>query len=447
MSIFTILGAGLSGLSSSYHLGHHNCEIFEKNEFVGGHINTEIIEGFTWDEGPHVSFTKLDYVKQLLANSVNQEFLEYPVNTACYFKGSWIPHPAQSNLFAIPQPIRENCLKDFLLSRNQLKNGEIKNYEEWLIAAFGKTFYEYFPKAYTQKYWTVEPKLLSIDWVGERIFFPNIEDVKNGYFKPLESQTHYITEVRYPKHGGYMSFASKVKLNAKVNLKHELKSISFKNKKIVFSNGIVRKYVSLISTLPLPELIAKSDAPKYVKAAAERLSCSSVLLINVTANHPTLLSYNWMYVYDEDKFCTRINCTEKLSPNNAPSGKTGIQIEVYFSKYKEKLHDDKYISEKVIDELIEMRILGGRDNVINYHTKWVKWANVIFDFNRKESLNIIFEYLEKFGLKRHNQDLLPMTDWSKFKRTDGVFQLVGRYAEWKYFWTDDCIMTSFFNTK
>ncbi len=440
MSKYVILGAGLSGLSASYHLGHENCEIFEKNNFLGGHIYSEISDGYTWDQGPHVSFTKHEYVKDLFAASVDQEFLEYNVNIASYFRNTWVPHPAQCNLYAIPQPIRDICLRDFLDSRNQRDNVVINNYEDWLIAAFGKTFYDFFPRAYTRKYWTVEPSRLTTDWVGERVFYPNIEEVKNGYIKQPEFQSHYISKVRYPQNGGYNAFSSILKLNANTNLEHELHSISFKEKKMLFRNGVTRYYNSLINTIPLPELINKSDAPWEIKEAAKILTCSSVLLINVTANHPSCLCYNWMYVYDEDKFSTRINCVEKLSPNNAPLNQTGIQVEVYFSKYKVKLLDDKEIASKVMDELVEMGVLIGKEYVIDCKTKWVQWANVIFDFDRRNALDSILDYLEQFGLIRDSQDLLPMTDWTNLSKPKGTIQMLGRYAEWKYLWTDDCIL-------
>ena len=174
--------------------------------------------------------------------------------------------------------------------------------------------------------------------------------------------------------------------NIQVQFYKELKHISFKNKHITFFDNSEIIFKNLISTIPLPVLIERSDAPEKVKEAARKLSCSSVLLINITANHQTLLDYDWMYVYDEDKYSTRINCAEMLSPINAPSGQSGIQVEVYFSKYKEKLLDDNSIAECVIDELVEMGILAGKGDVINFHTKWVKWANVIFDFNRKKML-------------------------------------------------------------
>jgi len=440
--MYTILGAGLSGISASFHLGHNNCIVYEKNNHIGGHIYTQQIEGFTWDEGPHVSFTKHEYVKDLFADNVDQEFLEYPVETANYYKGCWIPHPAQSNLFAIPQPLRDACLKDFLDSRDKLYNtGQPSNYADWLKTAFGETFYNVFPRAYTQKYWTVDPALLTTDWVGERVFYPNVEDVKAGYLQALDVQTHYISKVRYPKQGGYFSYANKIKEGINVQLKKEVSFISFKNKYINFYDGTSCNYEKLIVTMPLPELISKSDAPTNVKIAAEKLNCSSVLLVNITANHSTLLDYNWMYVYDEDKYSTRINCTELLSPNNAPTGQTGVQVEVYFSSYKPLEESIEAIAEKVKEEMVEMGLVKNLESISSCHTKWVQWANVICDHDRKVSLNTILEFLTQFGLVRNEQDLHPMTNWSVYEpKPNAQLQLAGRFAEWKYYWTDDCVL-------
>jgi protoporphyrinogen oxidase len=66
----TILGAGLAGLSCSYHIGHEHCLIFERKAYVGGHIATHQRDGCFWDEGPHVSFTRNETARALLAASV-----------------------------------------------------------------------------------------------------------------------------------------------------------------------------------------------------------------------------------------------------------------------------------------------------------------------------------------------------------------------------------------
>lgn len=441
-----ILGAGLAGISTSYHVGHENCVIFEKNSFPGGHIRSEYMDGFTWDEGPHVSFTDNEYVRDLFFKSVEGELLEYPVKTTNYYKGSWIPHPAQSNLWAVPQPLRDECLHDILNSKERLEGvmQTPENYQRWLEAAFGKVFTNHFPKLYTEKYWTLPPEELATDWLGVRIFNPNIEQVRKGYLAPLPEETHYIKKIRYPRKGGYFSFAKPLYDGANVSLGKELVYINFTNKELHFADDTSYRYDRLISTIPLPELIKLSNAPIKVKEAASMLTCTSLLLVNVAANHPTKRKDNWIYVYDENKFSTRINCTELLSPENAPFGKTGIQVEVYFSQHKPKKKTDEFIAQQVVRELVDMELIESIDAVESYHTKWVPWANVVFDNQRRELQDTILSYLQSVGLEREEDDLEPMTKWStKMTVKLSALNLAGRFGQWKYYWTDDCVLRGY----
>ena len=441
-----ILGAGLAGISTSFHAGHPRCHLFEKNFYPGGHIRTEFLDGFTWDEGPHISFTKYAYVKDLFANNVDGDFLEYPVETMNYYCGHWVPHPAQSNLYAVPQPLRDRCVEDFLKTRKTLADDyKPEDYGDWLRFAFGQTFAETFPSAYTRKYWTTDPGNLSTDWVGERVFFPSVDDVTQGAQGPLPEQTHYIKKIRYPKRGGYMAYANRMVEGSNIHHHHELTRISFAEKRLYFSNEKQVSFDKLVSTLPLPVLIQRSDAPLSIQEAATRLSCSSLLIVNVAAAHETSRPDNWIYVYDEDKYSTRINCTELLSPHNAPTGKTGIQVEVYASKYRPLTESHEKIAASVCDELIEMGVIKHRSAIESVHTKWVPWANVIFDHHRREALDTIFSWLELHGLTREDDDLMPITDWDKKLAAASAVEaqslfLAGRYAEWKYYWTDDCVL-------
>ena len=194
---FTILGAGLAGLSCSYHLGHENCILFEKNSHVGGHIYSHNIEGAIWDEGPHISFTKNSYVQKILEKSVNGEYFECEAHIGNWYKGSWIPHPAQTNLYALPKRLADKCL-DYLIYSRSITSASPRDYEEWLIHAFGKTFYENFPAQYTLKYWTREASTLGIDWIGERVHYPTIESVKLGHASKPPVSGNYISMFRYP---------------------------------------------------------------------------------------------------------------------------------------------------------------------------------------------------------------------------------------------------------
>ena len=221
----------------------------------------------------HVSFTKSKYVKDLFLKSVGEDYLEYDVSTTNYFQGNWIPHPAQTNLFAIPKKIRDECLKDFLVL-NKNPDRKPKNYFEWLCLSFGKKFANEFPTRYTKKYWTVHPEELTIDWVGNRIYSPDKREVIESCKGPLSKKVHYIQDVRYPKFGGYNSFSSVFHNKIDVRLNTKISKIDLYDKKIYFSNGSWSKYSTLISTLPLPLFVKYSNASKKCKEAARILSCT-----------------------------------------------------------------------------------------------------------------------------------------------------------------------------
>lgn len=441
-----ILGAGLAGLSASYHLGHDRCLILEKNTQAFGHLHVEFRDGFTWDQGPHVSFTKHDYVKELFAESVEGKFDEYAVQTSNYYRGHWIDHPAQSSLYQVPEPLRSQCLESFLASRSGSSVAPPANYQEWLDLSFGPRFAQTFPAAYTRKYWTREPADLTTEWVGGRVFQPKVEDVLSGSKGPLERQTHYITHVRYPRRGGYQAFARKIAAGSRVKLGSEVVRVDLVNQQAWTASGERYTYSRLINTLPLPVFVqlCVQATPEAVEAA-QLLSCSQLLLVNVTAPHQTRRPENWMYVYDEDKYSTRINCTEKLTPGNGPHGHTGVQVEVYFSRHRPLRAAPSAVATAVKDELAEMGLIEKSvlaDGRVNHFTVNVPWANVIFDHQTRPALDRIWSWLENYGLQREDDDLHPLTDWAKSKsvRTGGKLAMAGRFGQWKYFWTDDCVL-------
>lgn len=435
-----ILGGGLAGLSCSYHLGHENCVVVERNSFLGGHAATHHRDGAFWDEGPHVSFTKNKYVHDLFTEGASCGLLEYPASVGNLYGASWIPHPAQSNLAAVPEPLARQCLDSFLLAVQQSSHSrEASNYQEWLDHAFGLTFSRLFPAAYTRKYWTCDPVMLATDWVGSRVYRPDVETVVRGYEGVPKSGTHYITTFRYPMHGGFESFFDKIKAGVNA-ISGEVASINLGQRLVRLSSGDTYEYANLISSLPLDMFVALlEDVPASVRVSASMLRCTSLLLVNVLGLQEADNPYHWIYVYDENKYSTRITQTHKLSPGNTPIGVAGIQVEVYESAYRRFREGHDVIARKVVKEILATGLLT---EVSSFHTQYIPYANVIFDHHRRQALEVVFAYLERFGLVREPGDLEPMTDWSichRFKVLP-TLALAGRFGQWKYYWTDDCIL-------
>jgi protoporphyrinogen oxidase len=444
MSI-VILGAGLAGMSCGYHLRSAAYALYEKKSYYGGHTASHKIDECYWDEGPHISFTKHEYVKNIFDDTCGSDIIEQANIVANWYQGSWIPHPAQSNLYAVPQPLASLCLKDFLESvpSENSPTQDPANYAQWLDQAFGSTFASSFPYPYTRKYWTCAPDNLTVDWVGERVFRPDVKTVVDGFSKPAAVNNHYFSTFRYPLTGGFASFLRGFPDFNKLKLDHDVLSVDLEKRLVHFTNGQSARYDRLINTLPLPVFVSKcAQCPEHIKAAADLLVCSSVLLVNIKANGPSLRDYHWMYVYDEELLSTRITQIHRLSEYNCPVNTVGIQIEVYESKYRPFSLSHDEIKDQVLDEAVQMGLINGLDSVLSVHLQYIPFANVIFDHNRRQAQDAIYSWLENYGLMREADDLSPMTDWSHppALRTDGLIYNAGRYGQWKYFWTDDCVM-------
>jgi len=434
-----ILGGGLAGLSCSYHLGHANCLIIERNSYLGGHASTHRRDGAFWDEGPHVSFTKHSKVRDLLTQSASGNVLDYPTHVGNYFAGHWIPHPAQSHLHAVPEPLAGQCYNDFLANQESECQQEPENYQQWLDQAFGITFSRTFPHAYTRKYWTCDPSELAVDWVGGRVFKPDLETVAAGYEGKPKGNTHYINSVRYPAHGGFGGFSTGMSLGANV-IHDQVVSIDLAAKQLVLASGGSYGFENLISTIPLDQLISLiTPVPSEVKEAASTLRCSSLLLVNILGVQELPCPYHWLYVYDEGMYSTRISQTHLLAPSNTPEGLAGLQIEVYSSPYRPFRESHAAIAAKVVEEVCAMRLINEPKSM---HYQFVPYANIIFDHQRRKAQDTILSFLCSQGLVRESDDLEPMTDW---QHVDGfasqpTLALAGRFSQWKYFWSDDCIL-------
>lgn len=450
--MIVILGAGLAGLSASYHLGHDRCLILERSAHPFGLVKSERRDGCTWDNGPHVSFTKNDYVRKLFEKELGGSYGDMEVKVGNYYRGHWIDHPAQTSMYQLPKPVRDACLASFLATRKAVDSGRfaaVTDYQEWLERALGPVFADTFSLVYTLKYWTRAARDLSIDWIGGRVLYPEVDDVLRGAMGPLDRSTHYITRVRYPQIGGYQSFAEGLRRGSRIRYGADVVSIDLQRREVGLADGSSVMFDKLINTLPLPIFVEACRAvPAHVADAARALSCTQLLLVNVAAPHRCLRPEHWLYVYDAEKLSTRINFTESLSTNNAPDGWTGVQTEVYFSRHRPLPCEPEEVSERVEAELIEMGIIDparfptGKSS--HRHIKHVPWANVIFDHNTAPSLDLIWSWLETHGLIREADDLHPLTNWAtslpSAHRNPASLFMAGRFGQWKYYWTDDCVL-------
>ena len=416
-----ILGAGFAGMAAAETLKGLDCTVYEARSHAGGHSSSfHVDKGFIFDEGPHVSFTPHDRIREFLARSVDGQFFEYPTYATNYFQGHILKHPVQCNLYGLPADLITRCIADYVRAQYEDKR-DLKSYKDWCYRGFGETVSEVFTRPYTRKYWNLELEQLTTDWVSERIYAPKLEEVLNGALTPpiVETEEHYyMTGFRYPKHGGFGSFTSLLAQQSPVMLNMKAVEVDTANKKITFANGKTEHYTRLISTMPLPEIIRIcKDAPQQIREAAEKLSCTSHFLVSIGINRPHISDAYWTYYYDEDIPFSRASFPSKYSYKTAAPDCSSVQVEVVHSRYK-SIPSHDVVVEQCVEALIKVGLLHSREEIVTLDARDIRYANVIFDFDRLPNMTLVHDWMRVNGIH-----------WA------------GRYGEWAYLWTDQSMLS------
>ena len=410
-----ILGAGIAGLGASYAL-HQKGEksvIFEKDNTHGGLCGNFTINGFRFDRFVHFTFSKNEQVNAIF-NASSPEIYRHLPDAYNIYKGIWIKHPAQNNLYPLSEEEKQIIIKDFL-NRKSPDEVSINNYEDWLRLQFGDYFAEHFPMVYTRKYWMREAKDLRTEWVGQRVYQPSVDEVIAGSKTSETPITYYAKEMRYPGYGGYKAFMKVMADVADIRYGKTVVSIDTDQKIVMFSDGTQVGYKRLISSLPLPEMVKiVKNVPDAVLDASSKLDCTCGYHISVAFKNKNIPPYLWWYVYDEDILTARVHSPSMKSPDNAPEGCSSLQMEVYC---QEKEYTEKELIDGTVGRLYELGIIN-KDDILFTHVGFEKYANVIFTKPIYEVRKVVRDYLAANGV-----------------------ETIGRFGEWDYLWSDQSLLS------
>lgn len=411
-----ILGAGIAGIAAAYELMQNNIDsvILEKNNSWGGLLDNFKIDGFRFDKFVHFSFAKSDYVNDVFYKT---QFIKHKPLSSNLYKGTWLKHPAQNNLYPLKKEEQEKILQDFR-RRKESNISEIQDYEEWLRVQYGDYFAENFPMIYTKKYWTVHAKELETKWVGERMYKPTIHEIENGCNTDITPNTYYTKEMRYPKKGGYKSFLKPMVEGLNIKCRSTIVEINVIEKEVVLENRDIYNYDNLISSLPLTEICKLiKGIPNEVLFASEKLNYTSGYLVSLGFNKPDIANKLWFYIYDEDILPARVYSPSLKSKDNVPENCSSLQAEIYYNKGEKLEMDDSEILEQTIRKFIKIGLFNEEDLIIK-DIRCEKYANVIFDHHIYKNRTIVLNYLKENNIIS-----------------------VGRFGEWEYFWSDQSMLS------
>lgn len=407
-----ILGAGISGLSASIACG---APVYESEEKVGGVAASDSAEGFTFDRGIHIlqatsakTLKVLDDAGVQLNSRSRQAFI--------YSHGVYTAYPFQVNTAGLPLALRLRCVWNFL---NRKRDSQPNNYEEWMNANLGRGFADTFLIPYSEKFWTVHPRDMTHEWTGNRVPQPSTMQVLRGALWSKQTRIGTNVDFRYPSNApGYGAITEALSRQAAtIHRGHRARRLDTRESRLYFENGQTVSYRQLVSTIPLPELVAICvDAPEEVRAAAAQLRTNSIFVVNLGIGRPPRSGWHWVHFPQKEESFFRISFPHNLADNVTPPGMSSISAEVAYSP--ERPIDRTVIVDKVVQDLVRVGVLGRDDPIIYRATRDIRYAYCIHDFERKDAVRTVRNWMIE-------RNIIP----------------TGRYGLWNYFWSHEAMMS------
>jgi protoporphyrinogen oxidase len=421
-----ILGAGPCGLGAAWRLqelGNENWLLLESSNESGGLAGSFIDEnGFTWDIGGHVQFSHYEYFDRAMDEFLGRDgWLHHERESWVWMRDRFIPYPFQNNIRRLPMDDLERCLAG-LVDISHQGNVRPSNFREWILATFGQGLADVFMLPYNYKVWAYPPELMSSVWVGERVAVTDIKRVLHNLIYAKDDVSWGPNNTfQFPVRGGTGAIwqACAKKLSQKrMRLGACVTRIDLERRIVTTANDQNFNYNTLISTLPLRELIRLSGQSQYYQAAEKGLlySSSNIFGIGLRGSPPeSLRTKCWMYFPENNCPFYRVTVFSNYSPNNVPdiSRNWSLMAEVSESPYKPV--DQKHLLEQVIDGLLATRLIACKEDIISTWKYRAAYGYPTPGLERDAALNEIIPYFEgkgvysrgRFGLWKYevsNQD-------------------------------------------
>ncbi len=415
-----ILGAGLAGLSAAWHLQRqgYDCQVFEQETEVGGLCRSKRVNGFTFDCDGHLLHFKHNYTLNLIRDLLGAKIIRHKRSAWVYSFDRFSRYPFQANLYGLPKPIVESCLREFIkIHRNGSKFQAKSSFRHWIDKTFGRGIAQHFMIPYNTKFWTVPLDELNCQWVDGFIPIPSLNRIIKGALKESRHNLGYNAYFWYPAKGGINevphAFARQIK---DINKECKITKIDLKRKEVILNQKQNQRFDFLISTIPLPQMsYLLGRIPQDVLSAFKNLRWNSIFNLNLGLEGRNKAFRHWVYFPEESFSFFRVGFPHNFSTYLAPADKSSLYIEVSYSERKPI--DRSNILFRIKQDLRKLGILTSGKQICHEHINDVKYAYPIYDSNYQQSRGRIFEFL-----------------------TENSIMPCGRYGSWRYLSMEDAIL-------
>ncbi len=352
---FLIIGAGVSGLTTAHALSREfpgEVLALEKELEVGGLLRTIQRNSARYDLGSHrihkapsePAFRLIQEVCQdrLVKNErggklrLKKSYIDYPITSFQMFRGLGL---LESALCAV------SLLRHRLVARLKDKSSlrENDNYESYLIRRAGQRAYGLFYEPYARKVWGGEPSQISTTAVKKRISMLSptlfLKDMVGHYTGRSKNNFYYYLKGGIS--GLVESLAQRVRENGgeivtgvgdfSLSIEHGTKECRFR----ADAPQTVR-FDTLISTIPLDELLMKLAPPEHILQQIKDIKWRGLRLVFLHVQGEPLLDGESFYFPEQKYVFGRVSVPKRFDSAMQPeTGETAITCEVPCSENDE----------------------------------------------------------------------------------------------------------------
>ena len=399
-----VIGAGISGLSFGY-FSKKPFIIFEKENTAGGLCKSIKDNGFTFDYSGHFIHIKDKKIKSLIEKLIGKKLLTVKRNSVILFDNKIISFPFQANLYYLTEKQKQKCIKG-IKNRKKIKIYDDMPFIDWAKAMFGNGITEYFMQPYNQKLWNYNLKKLTADWTAPFVPKPKQESIIESAYKKNDTKYGYNSYFYYPQNNGCQEMIDGFykKLKSGIVTDSKVKEIDLENKKILAGDKYYF-YTNIISSMPLKELLLSiKNLPKHISVLIKNLECTSTRCINLGIKYKKSLpqkikDVHWIYIPEKKYPFYRVGVYSNVSNKLAPKNCYSLYVEM----------SDTKDCDNMIPLLKDIGIINIDDEILSLNVVDMKYAYVIFNKERKKTLDTIFKFLKENNI-----------------------YCIGRYGSWEY---------------
>ncbi|MFO0700120.1 MAG: FAD-dependent oxidoreductase [Nitrospira sp.] len=419
-----IVGAGLAGLSTAYHLTGIPYRLYERESEVGGLCRSYRKDGFTFDFTGHLLHFRQPPIKALVEQLLADKLQKHHRKSFIYSHQTYTEYPFQVNIHGLPPEVIRECLMGFITTLlHPVSAGDPKDlcFKQWILQNLGEGMAKHFMVPFNEKLWKVSLDELTSDWVSWLVPKPELNDVINGALGIKDKAFGYNPSFLYPASGGISvlpeSFLPGI---TDVTTNIELLEVDTKRRRARFHdrlNGttITEHYESLVSTIPVPELVRRCrDLPAHLKDAADGLRWVSVYNLNMAVGREQVSDKHWLYFPEPEFPFYRVGFPMNFSPSLGQPGCSSMYVEISHRPTEHQSIDQLTVQARA--GLERAGILQSSDDIVVSDLKDLHYAYVYFDHHRARAIPAILSELERRGIYS-----------------------IGRYGRWEHTSMEDAI--------